>query len=82
MEAGNPAGEPVPSKPLYCRAEPCPVDGRLGAFLANGGCIFCRGGLCSASPRTFTLFSIPAAKPAPATPSCCETETRPLPDAP
>ena len=87
MEAGNPDSEHDQRRPLYCRAEACPVDGFLGVFLANGGCIFCKGGLCSASPMTFSLFSTPAntsTRPdtSAQTTASCQTGTRPLHDTP
>ena len=52
--------ERAQSRPLYCRAEACPVEGFLEVFLSNGGCIFCQGGLCSASPLILAMFSIAA----------------------
>jgi hypothetical protein len=78
MEAGNPDIERVPSRPLYCRAEACPVDGFLEAFLGKGGCIFCKEGLCSASPLTLSMFSTAATQSTPETISCLQTETPPL----
>jgi hypothetical protein len=58
MEPGNPDTGRVQSRPLNCHAEACPAEGFLGAFLGNGGCIFCRAGQCMASPLTLSLFSI------------------------
>ena len=78
MEAGNPDTVQEQSRPLYCRVEACPADGILGAILGNGGCIFCQGGICSASPVTLSLFATPATQSTPPVASSHQTETRPL----
>ena len=75
MEPGNPETKPVRSQPRYCRDEAfeaCPVGGHLGDFLGSGGCIFCRGGQCTASPLTLAMFSIVPAKSAQAAPNAVE----------
>jgi hypothetical protein len=68
MEPGNPNIESGQSRPLNCHEQACPAEGFIGAFLGNGGCIFCRAGQCLASPLTLSMFSIADAKPTRANP--------------
>jgi hypothetical protein len=65
MEAERPGTDREPSRTLYCSDRICPVDGHLQAFLSNGGCIFCREGVCSVPPLILSAFSS-AARPVPA----------------
>ena len=74
MEPGNPGTEPVQSRPSNCHSEICPARGFLGAFLGNGGCIFCLAGQCMASPLALSMFSIVPAVSAQATPQTGERE--------
>ena len=80
MEPGNADTKPVRSQPRYCRDEAfeaCPVAGHLGDFLGSGGCIFCQGGRCTATPLTLSMFSLAPAKSNPATPDAVERKLPP-----
>ena len=78
MKPKNPGSEGVQSQPHYCGTTgPCPVDGALEVFLGKGGCIFCRAGVCSASPLALSMFSTAATQTRPTVP-CYRTGARRL----
>lgn len=76
MKPKNPGSERVQSRPHYCGTGACPVDGVLEVFLGKGGCIFCRGGVCSASPLALSMFSTAARSTRPTVP-CYRKAVRP-----
>jgi hypothetical protein len=78
MKPRNPGSERVQARPHYCGTDPCPVDDVLGLYLAKGGCIFCRGGVCSASPLALSMFSTAARSTRPTVPCYRKAISPPL----